>query len=156
MGVAAEEEEPSVAGEAEMYYYNKIEGHLKNKVGNFTCVMHEMGYFTEENTVDIEKYKAAYNELVVPDAMKEEFLDNIDLCQEISECIPERAFEKYPFGREYGRTLLFVVCEKKKAMEVCLKKQMIDDYYKYKGLLEETAEYTENVDTEEDFFPMSF
>merc|ERR1712055_246744 len=79
----------------------------------------------------------AYNELDVPQAMKEEFVEVVDLCHEISECIPERALEKYPFGSEYGRPILFAMCETKKAMEVCLKKQMIDDYYKYKDLLKD-------------------
>merc|ERR1719481_1590589 len=36
-------------GEAELYYYNKLKHHMTSKVGNFSCIMHEMGYFTEDN-----------------------------------------------------------------------------------------------------------
>merc|ERR1712055_1266466 len=117
--------ESTVAGEAELYYFNKLKNHLTSKVGNFSCIMHEMGYFTEDNQVDIAKYKKAYNELpaaTVPQAMKEEFLEAIDMCQEVSECLPEKCFSKYPYGPEYGRSFFFVMCEKKKALEVCLKK----------------------------------
>jgi len=127
--------ETNVAGEAELYYYNKLKNYMQNKVGNFSCVMHEMGYFTEDNEVDLVKYKKAYTDLTLPDAMKEDFIDNIDTCHEVSQCLPDKCFAKYPYGKEYGRQFFFVMCEKKKAMEVCLKKQMIDDYYKYKDLL---------------------
>merc|ERR1712055_1284457 len=78
----------AVEGEAEMYFYNKLEKHMRSKIGNFTCMMHEMGYFTSDNEINIEKYKEAYNELDVPQAMKEEFVEVVDLCHEISECIP--------------------------------------------------------------------
>merc|ERR1712055_1268180 len=100
-------------GEAELYYYNKLKHHMTSKVGNFSCIMHEMGYFTEDNQVNIAKYKQAYNELpaaTVPQAMKEEFLEAIDMCQEVSECLPEKCFAKYPYGPEYGRSFFFVMC----------------------------------------------
>jgi hypothetical protein len=145
--------ETNVAGEAELYYYNKLKHHLTGKVGNFSCIMHEMGYFTEDNEINLEKYKQAYQELTLPDAMKEEFIQNIDLCQEVSECLPEKCFAKYPYGREYGRSFFFVMCEKKKAMEVCLKKQMIDDYYKYKDILADD-EIHDDLENDEDLFSM--
>jgi len=146
--------ETNVAGEAELFYYNKLKDHMTAKVGNFSCIMHEMGYFTEDNQVDLEKYKQAYNELTLPAAMKEEFIENIDLCQEVSECLPEKCFAKYPYGREYGRAFFFVMCEKKKAMEVCLKKQMVDDYYKYKDLFKD--EEMEDYMNDNDLFDFGF
>merc|ERR1712168_177828 len=100
--------------------------HMTAKVGNFSCIMHEMGYFTED----------------------------IDLCQEVSECLPEKCFAKYPYGREYGRAFFFVMCEKKKAMEVCLKKQMVDDYYKYKDLFKD--EEMEDYMNDNDLFDFGF
>jgi len=143
----------SEEGEAEMYYYNKIKNHFKGKVGNFSCIMHELGYMTEDNEINVEKYKEEYNKLDVPAVMKEEFIDAVDVCHEISECIPARAFEKYPFGKEYGRPFMFAMCEKKMAVKVCLKKQMIDDYYKYKDLLEDSEEYGDMGD-DNDLFSM--
>merc|ERR1711931_570398 len=145
-------------GEAEVYYYNKLKHHMTSKVGNFSCIMHEMGYFTEDNQVNIAKYKQAYNELpaaTVPQAMKEEFLEAIDMCQEVSECLPEKCFSKYPYGPEYGRSFFFVMCEKKKALEVCLKKQMIDDYYKYKDIIGEDQIH-DDLENTEDMFGMGF
>lgn len=140
-----------------MYFYNKLEKHMRSKIGNFTCMMHEMGYFTSDNEINIEKYKEAYNELDVPQAMKEEFVEVVDLCHEISECIPERALAKYPFGSEYGRPILFAMCEKKKAVEVCLKKQMIDDYYKYKDLIGQDGEgMDDDMGGDDDLFSMGF
>merc|ERR1719510_1017568 len=127
--------ETNVAGEAELYFYNKLKDHMTDKVGNFSCIMHELGYFTEDNQVDHAQYKAAYQKLTLPEAMKQELIENIDICHEVSECLPERCFAKYPYGREYGRSFFFVMCEKKKATEVCLKKQMVDDYYKYKDVI---------------------
>jgi len=127
--------ETTVAGEAELYFYNKLKDHMTGLVGNMSCIMHELGYFTPDNTVNIEKYKQEYQKLALPEAMKEEFIQNIDICDEVSQCLPDRCFAKYPYGLEYGRAFFFVACEKKKAMEVCLKKQMIDDYYKYKDII---------------------
>jgi hypothetical protein len=143
-------------GEAELYYYNKLKDHMTGKVGNFSCIMHEMGYFTEDNQVNIAKYKQAYNELTtIPAAMREEFIEAIDLCQEVSECLPEKCFAKYPYGPEYGRSFFFVMCEKKKALEVCLKKQMIDDYYKYKDIIGEDQIH-DDLENTEDMFGMGF
>merc|ERR1712113_1373102 len=123
-------------GEAELYYFNKLKDHMTPKVGNFSCIMHELGYFNEHNHVNLEKYRQAYRDLTtVPQAIKEEFLENIDTCDEVAKCLPSKCFEKYPYGHEYGRSFFFVMCEKKKAMEVCQKKQMVEDYYKYKNLL---------------------
>jgi len=147
--------ETTVAGEAELYYYNKLKHHLTGMVGNFSCVMHEMGYFTEDNQINIQKYKQAYQKLTLPQPMKDEFEENIDLCLEVSECLPEKCFTKYPYGREYGRSFFFVMCEKKKAMEVCLKKQMVDDYYKYKDILAD-QDIPDNLDETEDLFSMGF
>jgi len=145
----------NVAGEAELYYYNKLKAHMTPKVGNFSCIMHEMGYFTEDNQVNLEKYRQAYEELTLPQAMKEEFIQNIDLCQEVSQCLPDKCFQKYPYGLEYGRSFFFVMCEKKKAMEVCLKKQMVDDYYKYKDILAE-EDIPDDIEMNEDLFSVGF
>jgi len=151
-------EENSIEGEAELYYYHKMKKMFHNKVGNMTCMMQECGYFTEDNKPNIEKYKEEYNTLTtVPDAMKKEFIDNIDLCHEVSECMPDSVFNKYPYGREYGRSFFFVKCEKKKAMEVCLKKQMVDDYYKYKEMFkDEDLSELEDMEDNDDMFTMGF
>lgn len=148
--------ETNVAGEAELYYYNKLKNQMTGKVGNFSCVMHELGYLTEDNQVDFAKYKQTYQDLTLPDAMKEEFLANIDVCQEVSECLPEKCFAKYPYGREYGRQFFFVMCEKKKSLEVCLKKQMVDDYYKYKDLLQDEGLQGLQDEADEDIFSLGF
>jgi len=129
---------------------------MKSKVGNMSCIMHELGYFTADNEINIEKYREEYNKLTtVPDAMKEEFLEVVDVCQEIAQCIPERALAKYPYGAEYGRQFMFVMCEKKKASMVCLKKQMIDDYYKYKDLFASDDDMGD-MDDGGDLFSMDF
>merc|ERR1711970_935092 len=92
-----------------------------------------------------------------PPMYKKEFIDNIDLCHEVSECMPDRVFNKDPFGRVYGRSFFFVKCEKKKAMEVCLKKQMVDDYYKYKEMFkDEDLSELEDMEDNDDMFTMGF
>jgi hypothetical protein len=73
----------------------------------------------------------------------------------LQECLPEKCFSKYPYGPEYGRSFFFVMCEKKKALEVCLKKQMIDDYYKYKDIIGEDQIH-DDLENTEDMFGMGF
>jgi len=147
-------------GEAELYYYNKLKKMMHHKVGNFSCMMHEMGYLTEENEVNIEKYHEFYNELTtIPEAMKKDFHEIVDLCHEVSQCMPEKCFAKYPYGKEYGRAFFFSMCEKKKALEVCLKKQMVDDYYKYKDMFKfskEDLSEMEDMEDTDDLFMMGF
>jgi len=147
-------------GEAELYYYNKLKKMMHHKVGNFSCMMHEMGYLTEENEVNIEKYHEFYNELTtIPEAMKKDFHEIVDLCHEVSQCMPEKCFAKYPYGKEYGRAFFFSMCEKKKALEVCLKKQMVDDYYKYKDMFKfskEDLSEMEDMEDTDDLFTMGF
>merc|ERR1712080_768462 len=138
-----------VPGEAEVYFYKKMKKMYGHSVSNMTCVMQQLGYLTEDNEVNFEQYREEYNKIDLPDAMKQEFLDNIDMCKELSECIPQRALEKHPFGRELGRTFMFIMCEKKTAAKVCLKKQMIDDYYKFKHLMDE-----DDADDDDDMLDM--
>jgi len=147
-------DKPAVAGEAELYYWGKMKEMMKTKIGNFSCVMHEMGYFTADNQPNLQEYRAAYNNIKTLDpAMKKDFLENIDICDEVAKCMPERCFAKYPYGKEYGRSMFFVMCEKKKAAEVCLKKQMVDDYYKYKNLMK-GGEAVDMSEFEDDPFEM--
>jgi len=138
---------------AELYFYNKLKHHMTAQVGNMSCVMHELGYFNQDNSVNLDKYRQEYQKLTLPDAMKEEFIENIDTCNEVSQCLPDKCFAKYPYGLEYGRSFFFVACEKKKALEVCLKKQMIDDYYKYKDII---GDEEINEDFGVDMFSMGF
>jgi len=133
--LAPSQPQQSGAGEAEMFYYEKMKMKMQAQVGNATCIAKMMGYLDENDEVAYDQIKTEYNESNVPDVMKQEFIDNVDICRELSECIPERVLEKKPYGSQYGRQLFFFKCEEKRYKEVCLKKAMIDDYYKFKDII---------------------
>jgi len=101
--------------------------------GNWTCVMQDMGYLTEEREVNMEYYQNfettegfdASKSLPGQDPeLMEKFKNAFSDCKAIADSWPQRNLNKNPVTRAWGRNIIFFKCASKAEKGLCAMGQM--------------------------------
>jgi len=121
--------------EAERYLYYAERKMAEAKVCRMTCVLKQLGFMNEDNSPNYDNMVEYYRNLNWSPERTQKHLDVIDTCRALAESIPNRVLETKVLGKEYGRTMVFFKCQKKKELEVCVKQEIASEYYTFKNLL---------------------
>jgi len=125
-------------GPAEAFEYM---GHMETMVGNFTCVMKELGLLNANGDVNTDVFAAssALDQINYTSGDKagadpvflKKFTTEMKQCHDISLSWPQEALNKNPFMQQHGRMALYFMCIKKAERESCAKYVMADYMEKF-------------------------
>jgi len=100
-----------------------LEEKMKNKVGNITCVLQEMGFMDEKHQPIYDAAVTFFKDLQIADDLKADLLDAMDMCKDFAMCLPvEKA--KHPLKKELGTAMGYFKCTSMMEIKVCMKHDM--------------------------------
>jgi len=105
------------------------------RFSNLTCVMTTSGMWNEDRSINMEFWtKTKWESL--PEPMPQEFVEHfnqkVEICDKLSDAIPQPKEGDAPFKRMFGKQLFFQHCIIKKKCDLCsmkLMKEMIEGMY---------------------------
>ena len=125
-------------GPAEGFEYM---GHMETMVGNFTCVMKELGLLNANGDINTEVFAASSaldqtsytsgDKAGADPVFLKKFTTEMKQCHDISLSWPQEALNKNPFMQQHGRMALYFMCIKKAERESCAKYVMADYMEKF-------------------------
>jgi len=106
-------------------------GEMLSTLGNFSCVLAQMGIFTEDGEVNMEQFTFdAAKEFLSSSAIAEDddalraMSTGIQDCNEVATAWPEATLERDPLMKAFGRRHVFLKCMLKVQDGICYKRQL--------------------------------
>jgi len=116
-------------------------GNMETMVGNFTCVMKELGLLNANGDVNTDVFaSSALSQKAFPASGTKAGADPVFInkltsemkqCSDISRSWPQEALNKNPFMQQHGRMALYFMCIKKAERQCCAKYVMADMLEKF-------------------------
>ena len=119
---------------------------MYSKTANLTCVLKELGQMTEDGKINsdfwtVENLTAMYG--TTPAGSDPLFIkkysEEMNSCYELSENYPKSSLNKNTFMKKFGKQYIFLGCEKKARLTLCIKHEL-------KEYCEKTYGSVENID----------
>jgi len=100
-----------------------LEEKMKDKVGNITCVLQELGFMDENHQPIYDAAITFLKDLQIADELKADLLDAMDMCKDFAMCLPvEKA--KHPLKKKLGTAMGYSKCTSMMQVKVCMKHDM--------------------------------
>jgi len=128
---------------------------MEQEIGNMTCVMKEIGILNQQNELDFNTQKRAFEKFNIPNQwLKNRLLDDMELCNKVAESLPVESQKEYNFPGliNMAQVKSYMRCSKYSKMRTCMYKDVKETLEKNFGSLDKIMEQTQL--NEDQLFPL--
>lgn len=124
---------------------NGIKEQWSNEMGNFTCMLQEMGLIDAEQNLDMEGIKECFNEFNYEgrEWLQTKLMQDYENCFKYATTLPESTLNECSIGPKMTKIIHFKKCMKMSKLETCMNFDVIEKMEDHKMPVSELAKSME-------------